>query len=182
MIRRFLDALYLFSGWLSGISLVAIFLLMMFMSIGREINFNIPSGDDFASWALVGMAFFGLAHTFKRGEMIRVGLLIERLSGRRRQVAELISLTVASAFIGYFTWQTGRLAHDSWRFDDMSTGVVSVPLWIPQLAMVSGLGILLIALLDEFVIVARGGRPTYQPEPPKTVEELVERVAQGGGV
>lgn len=182
MIRRFLDTLYLVSGWLSGISLVAIFLLMMFMSIGREIDFNIPSGDDFASWALVGMAFFGLAHTFKRGEMIRVGLLIERLSGRSRQIAELVSLTVASAFIGYFTWQTGRLAYDSWRFDDMSTGVVSVPLWIPQLAMVIGLGILLIALLDEFVIVARGRRPTYQPEPPKSVEELVERVAQGGGV
>lgn len=182
MIRRFLDTLYLVSGWLSGISLVAIFLLMMFMSIGREIDFNIPSGDDFASWALVGMAFFGLAHTFKRGEMIRVGLLIERLSGRSRQIAELVSLTVASTFIGYFTWQTGRLAYDSWRFDDMSTGVVSVPLWIPQLAMVIGLGVLLIALLDEFVIVARGRRPTYQPEPPKSVEELVERVAQGGGV
>jgi TRAP-type C4-dicarboxylate transport system permease small subunit len=93
-----------------------------------------------------------------------------------------VSLTVASAFIGYFTRQTGRLAHDSWRFNDMSTGVVSVPLWIPQLAMVIGLGILLIALLDELVIVARGGRPSYQPEPPKSVEELVERVAQGGGV
>lgn len=48
--------------------------------------------------------------------------------------------------------------------------------------MVAGLAILLIALLDELVIVARGGRPSYQPEPPKTVEELVERVAQGGGV
>lgn len=182
MIRRFLDALYLVSGWLSGLSLVVIFVLMMILSIGREINFNIPSGDDFASWALVAMAFLGLAHTFKRGEMIRVGLLIERLHGRRRQVAELASLTVASAFIGYFTWQAGRLAYDSWRFNDMSTGVVSIPLWIPQLAMVAGLAILLIALLDELVIVARGGRPSYQPEPPKTVEELVERVAQGGGV
>ena len=35
---------------------------------------------------------------------------------------------------------------------------------------------------DEFVIVARGGRPTYEPEPPKTAEELIERIAQGGGV
>jgi len=182
MIRRWLDRLYLLSGWLAGASLVAIFLLMMFLSIGREINFNIPSGDDFASWALVSMAFLGLAHTFKRGEMIRVGLLIERLKGGRRRAAELISLTVASAFIGYFTFQAGRLAHDSWRFNDMSTGVVSVPLWILQLGMVLGLAILLIALVDEWVIVARGGKPTYQPEPPKSIEELVERVAQGGGV
>lgn len=182
MIRRLLDGLYLAFGWLSGVSLVAIFVLMMFQSIGREIDFNIPSGDDFASWALVAMAFLGLAHTFKRGEMIRVGLLIERLHGRSRQGAELMSLTVAAAFIGYFTWQAGRLAHDSWRFNDMSTGVVSVPLWIPQLAMVIGLAILTIAMVDEWIIVARGRKPSYQPEPPKSVEELVERVAQGGGV
>lgn len=42
MIRRFLDALYLVSGWLSGISLVAIFLLMMFMSIGVARPMSVP--------------------------------------------------------------------------------------------------------------------------------------------
>jgi TRAP-type C4-dicarboxylate transport system permease small subunit len=182
MIRRALDWLYLLAGWLAGLFLVVIFALMMALAIGREIDFNIPSGDDFAAWALVAMSFLGLAHTFKRGEMIRVGLLIERLHGPRRRIAELVSLTVAAAFIGYFTWQSGRLAYDSWRFFDMSTGVVSVPLWIPQLGMVLGLGILLIAILDEWLIVARGGRPTYEPEPPKSAEELVERIAQGGGV
>jgi TRAP-type C4-dicarboxylate transport system permease small subunit len=182
MIRRLLDTLYLVSGWLAGISLVAIFALMMFLSIGREINFNIPSGDDFAAWALVSMAFLGLAHTFKRGEMIRVGLLIDRLKGGRRRIAELSALTIAAGFIGYFTFQAGLLSYDSWRFNDMSTGVVSVPLWIPQLGMVVGLAILLVALIDEWIIVARGGRPTYLPKPPQTVEELVERVAQGGGV
>jgi hypothetical protein len=48
--------------------------------------------------------------------------------------------------------------------------------------MVLGLAILLIAIAEEWVTVARGGRPTYEPEPPKTTEELIERVAQGGGV
>lgn len=182
MIRRSLDALYLFAGYAAGLGLVAIFVLMMLLSVGREINFNVPSGDDFAAWALVAMAFLGLAHTFKRGEMIRVGLLIERLHGPARRIAELVSLSIAAAFLAYFTFQTGKLAYDSWRFFDMSTGVVSVPLWIPQLGMVVGLAILLIAVLDEWVIVARHGRPTYEPEPPKTTEELIERIAQGGGV
>jgi TRAP-type C4-dicarboxylate transport system permease small subunit len=180
--RRFLDGLYLAGGYASGISLVTIFLLMMFLAIGREINFNIPSGDDFASWALVSMAFLGLAHTFKRGEMIRVGLLLERLGPGARRLAEIFSLGVGIAFIGYFTYQASILSLDSWRFNDMSTGVVSVPLWIPQLGMVVGLGLLLLAMIDELVIVLRGGRPTYVPEPPTSVDELVERVAQGGGV
>ena len=64
----------------------------------------------------------------------------------------------------------------------MSTGVVSIPLWIPQMGMVLGLAILLVAVLDEWLIVVRGSKPTYEPEPPQTTEELIERVAQGGGV
>jgi TRAP-type C4-dicarboxylate transport system permease small subunit len=182
MIRRALDFLYLASGYLAGAALIVIFALMMLLSVGREINFNVPSGDDFAGWALVAMSFLGLAHTFKRGEMIRVGLLIERLHGPRRRAAELFSLGTAALFIGYFTFQCGKLAYDSWQYFDMSTGVVSVPLWIPQLGLVIGLAILLIAILDEFVIVMRGGRPTYEPEPPKSTEELIERIAQGGGL
>ena len=182
MIRRLLDTLYLVSGWLAGISLVAIFALMMFLSIGREINFNIPSGDDFAAWAFVSMAFLGLAHTFRYGEMIRVGLLLEQLTGRRRQALELFALVVAIAFLAYFTWNAGRLTYDSWRFDDMSQGVVAVPLWIPQTGYAAGLAILLIAMVDEFVNVARGNRPRYEKEPVSSPEELVERIASGGGV
>lgn len=182
MIRRALDALYIFAGYAAGFFLIAIFSLMMLLSVGRQINFNVPSGDDFTGWSLVAMSFLGLAHTFKRGEMIRVGLLIERLHGRWRQIAELVSLSIASLFIGYFCWQSCRLAYDSWQYFDMSTGVVSIPLWIPQLGMILGLAILLVGLLDELVIVARGRRPSYLPEPPQTTEELIERIAQGGGV
>jgi TRAP-type C4-dicarboxylate transport system permease small subunit len=182
MIRRALDLLYLGAGCLAGLSLVVIFALMMILSVGREINFNVPSGDDFTGWALVAMAFLGLAHTFKRGEMIRVGLLLERLHGPAKRTAELFALTIAGLFIAYFTFQASKLTYDSWQYFDMSTGVVSVPLWIPQMGMVLGLAILLIAVIDELVIVIRHGKPTYEPEPPKTTEELIERIAQGGGV
>lgn len=182
MIRSALDTLYLWAGYAAGAFLVIIFVLMMALSVGREINLNIPSGDDFTAWSLVAMAFLGLAHTFKHGEMIRVGLLLDRLGGRSKQIAEIISLTIGAAFIGYFTWQTGRLAYDSWRFFDMSQGVVVVPLWIPQIGLVAGLLILLIAILDELVIVLQGRRPTYEKEPAATPEELIERIASGGGV
>ena len=84
MIRRFLDGLYLWAGYAAGMFLVVIFLLMMALSLGRQVGLNIPSGDDFAAWCMVAMAFLGLAHTFRRGEMIRVGLLLERLTGRTR--------------------------------------------------------------------------------------------------
>lgn len=181
-LRRLLDGLYLWTGYVAGAFLVIIFALMMVMSTGREFGLNIPAGDDFAAWSMVGLAFLGLAHTFKSGEMIRVGLLLDRLSPGPRRILELLTLLIGVGFVGYFARHTFALAHDSWRFNDMSQGVLAVPLWIPQVLMFAGLLVLAIAMLDEAVRVARGQRPTYEKEPPKTTEELIERVAQGGGV
>ncbi len=178
MLRTFLDGLYLFAGYLAGLFLIAIFLLMIGLSVGREVGINIPAGDDFASWCMAALAFLGLAHTFRSGEMIRVGLLIDRFRGRTRRVFEILSLTLGLAFVGFFAWHAVRLTYDSWRFNDMAQGVLAVPLWIPQLGYSTGLVILFIAFVDEFVHVIRGGDPRYEKPPATTPEELVERAIQ----
>jgi TRAP-type C4-dicarboxylate transport system permease small subunit len=180
--RRLLDGLYLAAGYAAAFFLVVVFALMMIMSVGRQFGLNVPAGDDFAAWSMAAMSFLGLAHMFKRGEMIRVGLLLERLKGAPKQLFEITSHAVGFLFVSYFAWQAGRLAHDSWRFSDMSTGTVAVPMWIPQLGLVTGLTILAIALLDELMIVLSGRPPSYERPPPKTTEELLERVTEGGGV
>ena len=58
------------------------------------------------------------------------------------------------------------MTYDSWRFNDQATGVLAVPLWIPQLGFSGGLVILSIALIDELVNVLRGNRPTYEKANP----------------
>jgi TRAP-type C4-dicarboxylate transport system permease small subunit len=180
MIRRLLDGLYLGAGYLAGLFLIAIFGLMMGLSIGREVNINIPAGDDFASWCMAAMAFLGLAHTFKSGEMIRVGLLIDRFRGRTRWYFEMFSLVLGVGFVGFFAWHAVRMTYDSWRFNDISQGVVAVPLWIPQLGYSVGLAILFIAFVDELVHVAAGGEPRYEKPPAASAEEVVERAIQSG--
>ena len=180
MIRRLLDGLYLAAGWLAGLFLIAILLLMLGLPFGRQISLNIPAGDDFASWCMAAMAFLGLAHTFRSGEMIRVGLLIDRFEGARRWYFEMFSLVLGVGFVGFFAWHAVRMTYDSWRFNDISQGVVAVPLWIPQLGFACGLAILFIAFADELVHVARGGTPRYEKPPPASAEEVVERAMQSG--
>jgi TRAP-type C4-dicarboxylate transport system permease small subunit len=180
IVRRLLDGLYLLCGYLAGLFLIAIFLLMMALSAGRQIGVNVTSGDDIASWCMAALAFLGLAHTFKSGEMIRVGLLTERLQGRTKWVAELFALLVAAIFIGYFAWHAIDLTLTSRRINDVSTGVLVVPLWIPQLGFATGLVVLFIAIVDEFAHVAVGNRPRYHKEPPRTAEEAIERAASSG--
>ncbi|MBN8988443.1 MAG: TRAP transporter small permease [Rhizobiales bacterium] len=180
MIRGFLDRLYLFSGYLAGLFLIAIFVLMMLLSAGRPLGINIPAGDDFISWCMAATAFLGLAHTFKHGEMIRVGLLIDRLGDKARHCVEIAALLVGTGFIGFFAWYAVVMTWQSWKFFDISQGVVAVPLWIPQLGYSGGLVILFIAFVDELIHVLRGGAPRYEQPKPETAEEIVERAMQSG--
>jgi TRAP-type C4-dicarboxylate transport system permease small subunit len=176
--RRVLDGLYLGAGWLAGAFLILIFLLMMGLSLGRQVGVNIPAGDEFTAWSMAAMAFLGLAHTFKSGDMIRVGLITERLTGRTKQGVEIMALLIALAFTAYFTWHAIRFAYYSWLTNDVAQGVVPMPLWIPQMGYCSGLALLAVAILDELVHVLRGQKPRYEKEPPKTAEEVVERAVQ----
>jgi TRAP-type C4-dicarboxylate transport system permease small subunit len=180
MVRRLLDGLYLGAGYLAGFFLIAIFLLMMALSLGREFNINVKSGDDIASWCMAAMSFLALAHTFKSGEIIRVGLLIDKLTGRTKWAFEMFALLMATGFIGFFAWHAIDLVYTSWLFEETSTGVLVIPIWIPQLGYMLGLVILLIALVDELIHVGLGNHPRYEKEPPKSAEEIVERAVQSG--
>jgi len=179
-LRRALDGLYLGAGMMAGVFLIAILVMMMAMSIGREFSINIKSGDDITAWCMAAMSFLGLAHTFKSGEMIRVGLLTERLRGRTKWAFEVFALAMAAIFIGFFAWHAIDQNMLSWKLNDMSQGVLAIPLWIPQLGFTSGIVILLIAIVDELCRVLVGLKPTYEKEPPKTAEELIERAVASG--
>jgi TRAP-type C4-dicarboxylate transport system permease small subunit len=151
---------------------------MMVMSLGRPWGINIPSGDDFASWCMAAMSFLGLAYTFRSGDMIRVGLLVDRFEGRSKQFVEIVALLVGLGFIAFFAWYAVVFTYYSWLLNDSSTGVISVPLWIPQLGYSSGLVLLAIAFTDELIHVIRGGAPRYEKPKPKTTEEVIEQAMQ----
>jgi len=129
---------------------------------------------------MVATSFLGLAHTFRAGEMIRVGLLIDVIEGRKRHWIEVGALIIGCGFVGFFAWNAVRMTWDSWRFGDMAQGVLAVPLWIPQLGYAAGLVILLIAFVDEFFHVVRGNAPRYEKPKPQTAEEVVEQAIQSG--
>lgn len=179
-VRAVLDRVYLYAGYLAGFFLLAIFVLMLALSAGRQIGWNVPAGDDFVSWCMAACAFLGLAHTFKSGEMIRVELVFDKLTGRARHRMEVVCLVAGLGFVGYFAWSAMRLTYDSWRFNDLAQGVVPVPLWIPQTGYALGLVILTVAFADELARVLSGLKPSYEKPPPQTAEEVVERAMQSG--
>ena len=162
--RTFLDRLYDAAAYLAASFLAGTLAMVLLGIVGRLLDWFVPGTDAYAGYCMAAAGFLALAHTLKRGEHIRVSLLLERAGVRPRRALELWALAVATLLAGAFAWYSVRLVVQSWQFNDVSTGNDATPLWIPQLAMAIGTVVLLVAFVDELDGDWRGTRRRKVPE------------------
>ena len=114
------------------------------------------------AWLCAASAFLALGHTFRRGELVRIGLLIDALPPRIRRPLALGALALTVVFVGYMLYAVARFVFESWKFSEVAQGLIKIPIWIPQLSLVIGVLIFLIAVVDEWIAVLRGETPVYR--------------------
>ncbi len=156
--RKFLNVLYDGAAALAALFMVLMLIMVLASIAGREFGFYIRGTDAYAGYFMAAAGFLALAHTLKKGEHIRVTLLITKLKGFPQKALEVWSLFAASALASIAAFYAAKLSFQSWQFHDISTGNDATPLWIPQLSMAIGTLILAIAFIDELVMELRGKR------------------------
>ncbi len=172
--RRILDMLYRVTLWASALCLMSIALLVGAQLAGRLLdgvlallhlprtNFVILSLAEICGYLLAGTTFLALAGTLKAGAHIRVTMVLGMLGERARRFLEIWAFGCAAAASGYMTYHLANFALVSLRFNEVSPGLVRVPLAYPQASMAIGACVLTVALLDELAVVIMGGRPTFR--------------------
>jgi len=156
--RRLLDALYDGAAWVGALFMVGTLVSVLAGVLDRQFAWSLRGTDMYAGYFMAASGFLALAHTLKKGEHIRVTLILNAARGRPRRAIELWALAAATALAMLFAWYSVKLSINSWQFNDVSTGNDATPLWIPQLAMGVGTVILVIAFIDELVLEITGRR------------------------
>jgi TRAP-type C4-dicarboxylate transport system permease small subunit len=159
--RRVLDRVYLAARGLAAVFVAAIALLMLGQSVLRELGVRTGAVNDVVAWCCAAAAFLAMPHAFKHGDFVRVTLLLEHLSERGRRGLEIVALSIGSVAVAYLAWSALQFTWESYVFNDVAQGLLPMPLWIPQTSFAAGSVLLLVAVLDELVLVLRGGRPSY---------------------
>lgn len=170
--RRFLDRLYYACGAIGAVFVLLICVLMIGQSVLREFGVRTGAVNDVVAWFCAAASFFAMAHAFKHGDFVRVTLLLEHLGDGARRVLEIVALAIGAVAVGYLAWWANKFTYDSFMFNEVAQGLLPIPIWIPQASFAIGSILLFIAIVDELVIVLRGGKPSY-------VVAVEERHAQG---
>lgn len=171
--RKFLDRLYRLSGVMGVLFLAMICVIVvlqvgantidrvMGLTTGRAIGLLIPSYAEFAGFFLAGTSFTALAHTYRKGALIRVTLMIQRIRGPARRWIELWCTGVAGFLTAFAAVHVTVMVFEAHKYNELSTGLVAVPMWIPQLSVIFGITVLAIALIDDFICLLMGHEPSY---------------------
>lgn len=156
--RKWLDRLYQASAVLAGLSMIGVFAMVSLTIASRLFGFSATGSDAYAGYATAGAGFMALAATLKKGEHIRVTLLLGALEGGARKALELLALSIATLLSGFLAFHSAYLVWQSWEINDISVGIDATPMWIPQIPMALGTLVFFIAFCDELVLELQGKR------------------------
>ena len=169
--RTFLDRLYGAALFAAGVFLVAIFVVMVVESVLRKFGGYIPGASELIGWFLAAAGFLALPATFKRGDMVRVGILVDALPPPVRKPLLLACVVVALGFTCYMGWAVGLYLLDGWRSEEMTQGMLEVAVWVPQSSFLAGVLLLLLSIVDELCVIARTPAHRLTAEKPKSIED-----------
>ena len=158
VLRRALDALYLLSGIMAALCLIAILTLIVVQMLARWTGEVFPGAPDYAGYAMAAASFLAFANALNRGSHIRVSILLNAVPDGVRRVMEIWCFAIATAVMWYFVFYAQKFVYWSWKFNDISQGQDKTALWMPQSLMLFGAAVLAVALTDNLISVVLTGK------------------------
>lgn len=164
---KLLGRLYTLGAVLAAVCVALTTVLVLAQVFGRLLGIVVPSVPEVAGFLLGATIFLALPATMRSGAQIRIDLFLGRMPFAVRFVLELAYRLVGAAVVAFLAYNLVWLSYDSWDFGDRSAGLVGIPVWIPQAAMVVGAVLLCVRFLEEAFILLRN-RELVSPEPENT--------------
>jgi TRAP-type C4-dicarboxylate transport system permease small subunit len=125
-----------------GLCLLAIAGATLYEIVSRYV-FDSPTlwAQDISVYLMIWCAFLGLLPTDRAGQHIRIDVWYKRLPERSQAVLMRVSYACIAIFAAVATWKGAEIAAQSLRLGRRSLSLFSVPMWIPQAALVVGMGL-----------------------------------------
>jgi TRAP-type C4-dicarboxylate transport system permease small subunit len=137
------------SAVIAGVLLVMIAILTLIQIGARMLGVAAHSYDEFATFCMAGATFMGLGYAWRTSAHIRMDLLVRKLSGLPRRILETSALFIMLAAVSYMTWHLIDMVMLSREMNDLSQGLVPIPLWIPQVSLALGSAMLTLAIAES---------------------------------
>ena len=153
--------------------------VMMAQIIARNFFNSMTWPEEFSRYCYIWTVFLSLGYTIKKGNMLKVGLVMDLLPQKIRRsieiLANIIILAICVVFFRYAITYTGIINN---------TGQISpamhIPMWIMYLSTVLGFGMASIRTAQEVVSNIKNFNVKAETTLEATIKEAKEEVKTTG--
>lgn len=153
--------------------------VMMAQIIARNVFNSMTWPEEFSRYCYIWTVFLSLGYTIKKGNMLKVGLVMDLLPQKIRRsieiVVNLIILVICVVFLRYSLIYTGIIN---------KTGQISpamhLPMWIMYLATVLGFAMASIRAAQQAVYNIKNFNVKVETTLEATLKEAIEEVETTG--
>jgi len=155
--KKFINVLYFiadnlsyFGGVISGLAVLGMTLAVSYAAIMRYFNIGVLGVDELTGYAVVGVSFLALGYALKEDSHITADIIVSRLSRKVQRYLRIVSLFISLGLVIVLLWSANWLIEESWDLHALSP-TLYVPLYIPQLFIVIGLGFFALQIVVEIL-------------------------------
>ncbi len=158
---RIVGILTRIAGVIAGALILAVCFMIVYEIISRGV-FHSPTEwvTEISTYCIIIAGFLGMSVTWAGKKHIRVDILTMHLSPRIQCALELFTSLFVLLFAVIFTAEAWDMTMMSVEYHNTAPTTLSTPLWIPQISMPIGMGLLFLqiirTILDDAVKLASG--------------------------
>jgi C4-dicarboxylate transporter DctQ subunit len=128
----------------SGVVIISVLLIMAETSNRLFYFVNISFAEELTGYALLFISLLAGAEAIRRGNFIRLYALTRRLPLRLQHLILAISFGIGFLVLSVYLRECITLVQESLSYHAISHTVLKTPLWIPQIVIIVGLGMMLL--------------------------------------
>lgn len=137
---------------LASLLLLAMGLLINVEVFGRYFfSFSTLISDEYSGYLFSWMTLICFFYALRTEHLLRVDALVSGLRGRMRDLMGVLAALIGLAVSLILTQATFTMWHTNWMFNSVSLQPSQTPLYIPQLIMPLGFGLLALGYLERLV-------------------------------
>lgn len=145
--RQLFLRIFALGEWFALISLVLLTICITADVVGRYI-FHAPlhGAVEMGELLMVPMVYVAMANSQHLNLFVRVTMITERLPRRMRLGLDMAADCLGLAFWAFMLWASWDSAMLAWQYDDVTPGLVAIPLFPAKIAVPFGTLLLMIQL------------------------------------
>ena len=134
----------------AGLCILAVAFIVCYEIVMRGL-FGAPTEWvlEISTYLIIAAGFLGFGVTLRRRGHIQVDFVVERFSPRARCVTDLLMTLIAVLLFFVFMTESTDFVLASYEYHKLSPSILRFPLWIPQLPLVLGFGLLFLELVRQ---------------------------------